>query len=63
MFSGNCTEALSIQANLMISGSSATLIRNGIAPLQFPLPALLKHYWYIKRGERGRVRIPQKFEN
>jgi len=24
--------------------------------LPFPLPALLKQYWYIKRGERVRVR-------
>src|SRR5882724_10086654 len=30
--------------------------KNDIAPLPFPLPALLKHYWYIKRGERVRVR-------
>src|SRR5439155_15661319 len=36
--------------------SSAKLIKNGIAPLPFPLPALLKQYWYIKRGERVRVR-------
>ena len=56
MFSGNCTEALSIQANVTISGSSTKLIKNGIAPLPFPLPALLKQYWYIKRGERVRVR-------
>src|SRR6266496_3126414 len=52
----NCTEALSIQASVTISGSSARLIKNGIAPLPFPLPALLKQYWYIKRGERVRVR-------
>src|SRR5436309_12333658 len=97
MLSVNCTEALSIQANVTISGSSAKLIKNGIAPLPFPtaielrsadfspprsgpaktagsglksvllsrrnspnsmavlpfpLPALLKQYWYIKRGER-----------
>jgi len=32
--------------------SSAKLIKNGIASLPFPLPALLKQYWYIKRGER-----------
>src|SRR6266566_4122183 len=56
MLNGNCTESLSIQANVMISGSSAKLIRNSIAPLPFPLPALLKQYWYIKRGERVRVR-------
>src|SRR6266496_6412873 len=56
MLSGNCTEALSIQANFTISGSSAKLIKNGIAPLPFPLPALLKQYWYSKRGERVRVR-------
>ena len=40
----------------MNSGSSAKLIKNGIAPLPFPLPALLKLEWYIKRGERVRVR-------
>src|SRR5205814_4787835 len=51
MLSGNCTEALSIQANVTISGPSTKLIKNGIAPLPFPLPALLKQYWYIKRGE------------
>src|SRR5436190_20328227 len=56
MLSGNCTEALSIQASVRISGSSANLIKNDIAPLPFPLPALLKQYWYIKRGERVRVR-------
>ena len=56
MFSGNCTEALSIQANVTISCSSAKLIKNGIAPLPFPLPALLKQYWYMKRGERVKVR-------
>src|SRR6266516_2970315 len=42
MLSGNCTEILSIQANVTISGSSAKLIKNGIAPHPFPLPALLK---------------------
>src|SRR5882724_11203960 len=36
MLSGNCTEALSIQANVAISGSSARLIKNGIALLPFP---------------------------
>src|SRR2546426_8137974 len=56
MLSGNCTEALSIQANVTISCSSARLIKNGIAPLPFPLPALLKQYWYIQCGERVRVR-------
>src|SRR5207245_559696 len=56
MLSGNCTEALSIQANVTISGSGAKLINNDIAPLPFPLPALLKQYWYTKRGERVRVR-------
>src|SRR6266487_4129409 len=56
MLSGNCTEALSTQANVTISGSSARLIKNGIAPLPFPLPALPKQYWYMKRGERVRVR-------
>src|SRR5438874_7972398 len=56
MLSGNCTEALPVQAKVTISGSSAKLIKNDIAPLPFPLPALLKRYWYIKRGERVRVR-------
>src|SRR5207245_11292434 len=56
MLSGNCTEALSIQANVTISGSGAKLINNDIAPLPFPLPALLKQYWCIKREERVRVR-------
>src|SRR5437016_1718083 len=51
MLSGHCTEALSTQANVTISGSSAKLIKNDIAPLPFPLPALLKQYWHIKRGE------------
>src|SRR5437667_11781213 len=59
MLSGNCTEALSIQANVTISCSSAKLIKNGIAPLPFPLPALLKQYWYIQRGERV-TRLPQR---
>jgi hypothetical protein len=27
-----------------------------LAPLPFPLPALLKLWWYIKRGERVRLR-------
>src|SRR2546426_5971108 len=56
MLSGNCTEALSNQATVTFSGSIAKLIENGIAPLPFPLPALLKQSWYIKRGERVRVR-------
>src|SRR6266511_3140212 len=56
MLSGNCADALSIRANVTISGSSAKLIKNDIAPLPFPLPALLKKYYYIKRGERVRVR-------
>src|SRR6266446_5053948 len=56
MLSGNCTRALSIQANVTISCSSAKLIKNGISPLPFPLPALLKQCPYIKRGERVRVR-------
>src|SRR5438093_5089414 len=56
MLSGYCTEALSIQANGTISGSSTKLTKNGIAPLPFPLPALLKQYCYIKRGARVRVR-------
>src|ERR1043166_10047285 len=61
MLSGNCTEAFSIQANVTISCSSAKLIKNGIAPLPFPLPALLKQYGYIKRGERVRVRGHAQF--
>src|SRR6266542_5653840 len=40
----------------MISCSSTKLIKNGISPLPFPLPALLKQYWYTKRGERVKVR-------
>src|SRR5216117_2169473 len=36
MLSGNRTEALSTQANVTISGCSAKLIKNGIAPLPFP---------------------------
>src|SRR5438034_10179479 len=56
MLGGNCTEALSNQATVTFSGSIAKLIENGIAPLPFPLPALLKQSWYIKRGERVRVR-------
>src|SRR6266700_3859679 len=61
MLSGNCTAALSIQANVTISGSRANLIKNGIAPLPFPLPALLQPYWHIKRGERVRVRGHAQF--
>ena len=45
-----------MQANVTISGSSAKLIKNGIAALPFHLLALLKQYSYIKRGERVRVR-------
>src|SRR6266487_1077919 len=56
MLGGNCTEALSNQATVTFSGSIAKLIENGIAPLPFPLPALLNQSWYIKRGERVRVR-------
>src|SRR5439155_631356 len=55
MLSGNCTEALPVQAKVTISGSSAKLIKNGIAPLPFP-PRAAKQYWYIKREERVRVR-------
>src|SRR6266700_1826444 len=57
MLSGNCTEALSTQANVTISCSCAKLIKNGIAPL----PALLQPYWYRKRGERVRVRGHAQF--
>src|SRR2546426_12463959 len=51
MLSGNCTETLSIQVSVTIPCSRAKLITNGIAPLPFPLPALLKQFRYIKRGE------------
>src|SRR6266700_3644097 len=61
MLSVNCTEALSIQANVTISCSSAKLIKNGIAPLPFPLPALLQPYWYIQRGAGVRVRGHAQF--
>src|SRR5437867_10402504 len=61
MLSGYCTEALSIQANVTISGFSAKRIKNGTVPLPFPLPALIKQYWYIKRGERVRVRGHAQF--
>src|SRR5436190_11409672 len=30
-------------------------LKNGIPPLPFPLPALLKQHYYIKRGARVRV--------
>ena len=43
------------KATVTISCSSANAIRNGIAPLPFPLPALLKQCWCTKRGERVRV--------
>src|SRR5881394_4636375 len=56
MLSGNCTEALSVQAHVTIASSSAKFMNNGSAPLRFPLPALLKQYWYSKRGEKVRVR-------
>src|SRR5205823_3851247 len=61
MLSGNCTEALLIQANVTISDSSAKLIKDDIAPLPFPLPALLNQYWCIKRGERVTVRGHARF--
>src|SRR5213592_2853959 len=51
MLSGNCTEALSIQANVTISGSSAKLIKNGIAPLPFPPRAAEAILVHKARGE------------
>ena len=36
--------------------NNSNVQRIDIAPLPFPLPALLKQYRYIKRGERVRVR-------
>src|SRR6266702_7208900 len=51
MLSGNCTEALSIQANVTISGSSAKLIKNGIAPLPFPPRAAKAILVHKARGE------------
>src|SRR6266550_5437655 len=55
MLSGNCTEALSIQANVTISAPAQNSLKMAL-PLSRSLPALLKQYWYIKRGERVRVR-------
>ena len=43
-----------IQANVTISGSIAKLIKNDIAPLPFPLPALLsglRHKYDDVRGK------------
>src|SRR5438034_11641976 len=51
MLSGNCTEALSIQANVTISGSSAKLIKNDIAPLPFPPRAAKAILVHQARGE------------
>src|SRR6266550_3813982 len=51
MLSGNCTEALSTQANVTISGSSAKLIKNGIAPLPFPPRAAKTILVHKARGE------------
>src|SRR6266487_6436248 len=51
MLSGNCTEALSIQANVTISGSSTKLIKNGIAPLPFPPRAATAMLVHKARGE------------
>src|SRR5437773_12115072 len=51
MLNGNCTEALSIKANVTISCSRVKPIENGIAPLPFP-PALLKQILvHEARGE------------
>ena len=46
-------------ANATISCPSATRIKNGIAPLPFPLRAAKE--WYMKRGERVRVRGHAQF--
>src|SRR6266513_414115 len=51
MLSANCTEALSIEANVTISGSSAKLIKNGIAPLPFPPRAAKAILLHQARGE------------
>src|SRR6266700_894337 len=51
MLGGNCTEALSIQANVTISGSSAKLIKKGIAPLPFPPRAATAILVHKARGE------------
>src|SRR5438046_7299792 len=51
MLSGNCTKALSIQANVTISGSSAKLIKNDIAPLPFPPRAAKAILVHQARGE------------
>ena len=44
-----------MQANDTISCCRTKLIKMAAA-LSFPLPALLKQYWYSQRGERVRVR-------
>src|SRR6266536_111342 len=51
MLSEDCTEALSIQANVTISGSSAKLINNDIAPLPFPPRAAKAILVHQARGE------------
>src|SRR5437762_7242181 len=51
MLSRNCTEALSIQATVTISGSSAKLIKNDIAPLPFPPRAAKAILVHQARGE------------
>ena len=51
MLSENCTEALSVQANVTISGSSAKRIKNGIAPLPFPPRAAKAILVHKARGE------------
>src|SRR5258705_446162 len=51
MLSGKCTEALSIQASVTISGSIAKLIKNGIAPLAFPPRAAKAILVHKARGE------------
>src|SRR6266571_7863975 len=51
MLSGNCTEALSIQASVTLSYCSAKLINNGIAPLPFPPRAAEAILVHKARGE------------
>src|SRR6266566_2622327 len=51
MLSGNCTEALSIQAIVTLSYCSAKLINNGISPLPFPPRAAKAILVHKARGE------------
>src|SRR5947208_3932227 len=56
MLSANCTEALSIQATVTSSGSGAELIKMALPLSRSLSPRRLRQCWYIKRGERVRVR-------